>query len=263
MLASDATSTSPHITGTATASNGRRFQMLRFRKLIALSFQILARHGTVQDALGGCRPQVGKTVSDVITQTCLRRASTAVKPASAKAPQVSTASMGNVALTAGARTVPVASMVNATGVGTVRDERCPRLLEFNAVLMIRLPRVFVTAGIKHSLCQTTLNKRKWLQHHKIIAYDGMCRPSRGQLWRAAELRGGAKCYGRPTTGFTMRLALNPVRNLPGYDHGQLLPRCWYPRLEFNSRDPEIAGSNLRVSGTGVYNPVTILDDDCG
>jgi hypothetical protein len=60
MLASDAASTSPHITGTATARNGSRFHTSLLRKRIKISFQIMTQHGNVQNALDGCRLQIGK-----------------------------------------------------------------------------------------------------------------------------------------------------------------------------------------------------------
>ena len=84
------------------------------------------------------------------------------RPTNTKTPTASAATRKKVALTADARTAPAASTVNATRLGTGRDERCQSLLKCNAVLMIRLPRKFVTSGIEHSLCKTSRSKRNWL-----------------------------------------------------------------------------------------------------
>jgi hypothetical protein len=59
MLANDAASTSPHITGTATARNGSRFHTSLLRKRITISFQIRSWRSTEPSktpwTAAGCR----------------------------------------------------------------------------------------------------------------------------------------------------------------------------------------------------------------
>ena len=74
--------------------------------------------------------------------------------------------------------------------------------------MIVLLRKFVTSGIKHSSCQTTRGRRKWLQYREISTYNGFSGLSRGRFAQrkapAGEIPQGGK------QGFIMRLALKLV-----------------------------------------------------